>query len=294
MKITIFTPVYNRCELLLKLYESLCNQTVKQFIWLIVDDGSSDGTRERIGKLIQEAPFEIKYIFQKNQGKHSAHNRGVCECDTELFVCVDSDDVLYPNAVHEVIQVHYRYREQNVLGYYFRKIDTNGNISGEDFKFYAEFVGLRELYHKYKFHGELVIVLRTELIRNIKFPVFPNEKFVSEHVLYNELNDIAPMVWNNTVIYEYEYQENGYSNNSSKLVKNNPYGIACGYLSEVKYAYSLFEKLKNYAAYLGIKRVFQLDSKKFIAYKVPLFIRIVAPFLEKHYEKVFRMIKDIS
>jgi len=292
MKLTIFTPVYNRCELLMNLYKSLCQQTVKQFVWLIVDDGSTDGTKEQIEFLTHDAPFEIRYYFQHNHGKHSAHNKGVQECDTELFVCVDSDDTLYPNAVQEILDAHEQYKTQDVLGYYFRKIDSKGNISGGNFDFHSEYVGLRELYHRYRFQGELVIVLRTEKIRTYEFPVFANEKFVSEHVLYNLLDNLAPMVWKNIVIYEYEYQENGYSKNSKKLVKNNPYGTAYGYLSEVQYAYSLIERVKNYAAYLGIKKVFVLDSLINPQIRVPVYIRLSSVLLKKHYEKIFQIIKN--
>ena len=83
--LTIFTPTYNRAYILPKLYESLIKQTNKNFIWLIVDDGSDDNTEDIIKKWKEENYIDIEYIKQHNQGKHIAHNTGVDNCKTELF-----------------------------------------------------------------------------------------------------------------------------------------------------------------------------------------------------------------
>ena len=73
-EMTVFTPTYNRAYILPKLYNSLCEQTCKNFEWLIVDDGSTDNTSEIIEKWIAERKIEIRYIKQKNGGKQRAHN----------------------------------------------------------------------------------------------------------------------------------------------------------------------------------------------------------------------------
>lgn len=92
--ITIFTPTFNRAEKLSSLYRSLEKQTCKDFVWLIVDDGSKDDTECRVRKWIDAQKIKIIYLKQDNQGKHVAHNLGVDYCTTLLFSCVDSDDTL--------------------------------------------------------------------------------------------------------------------------------------------------------------------------------------------------------
>ena len=102
MTITIFTPTFNRGNRLPALYNSLQNQSNKDFEWLIVDDGSTDNTEELVRKWLSEPLFPVRYIKQKNGGKHRAVNRGVQEAQGELFFIVESDDVL-PEQTNERI-----------------------------------------------------------------------------------------------------------------------------------------------------------------------------------------------
>lgn len=291
MKLTVFTPVYNRRDLLMNLYQSLEQQTVKDFVWLIVDDGSTDGCNFLVEELKKHASFPVKCIYQENQGKHVAHNTALSACKTELFVCVDSDDTLLPDAIFSILKVHEKNEHKKLLGYYFRKMDINGNISGGDFKLNTDKVGIRDLYHRYGFRGELVIVLRTFLINSFRFPVFQNEKFVSELVFYNDINNIAPMLWCDKVIYSYEYQPTGYSNNAKRLIVNNPYGSAYSYLSEAVYAYGLLARSKAYSEYLVMKKMFNIDVKKLPDKKVGILIKLFAYCFEHHYYKLFTEFK---
>lgn len=114
--ITIFTPTYNRAYTLPKLFESLQAQTSNNFEWLIVDDGSSDDTRELVEHFITKADFKITYIYQENQGKHVAINTALDKASNLYFFTVDSDDYLINNALELIfknwrplkIQKHYR------------------------------------------------------------------------------------------------------------------------------------------------------------------------------------------
>ena len=82
--LTVFTPSYNRAYTLHKCYESLLRQTSKDFTWLIIDDGSSDNTKELVDSWINENKIEINYIYQENQGMHGAHNTAYKNIKTEL------------------------------------------------------------------------------------------------------------------------------------------------------------------------------------------------------------------
>ena len=105
--VTIVTPTYNRADKLSLLYESLCNHTSKDFIWLCIDDGSTDNTQDLISTYIHEqkdseSPFSIQYIKKENGGKHSALNVAFKKVQTELLFIVDSDDVLIPDAINTI------------------------------------------------------------------------------------------------------------------------------------------------------------------------------------------------
>ena len=69
--VTFFTPTYNRAHILHRCYESLCGQTSYNFKWLVVDDGSKDGTEKIIQKWIsQEHRFPIEYHYKENGGSY--------------------------------------------------------------------------------------------------------------------------------------------------------------------------------------------------------------------------------
>ena len=101
--LTIFTPAYNRAYTLHKCYESLKSQTNLEFKWLIIDDGSTDNTRELVHKWMEERELEIIYHYQENQGMHGAHNAAYELIDTELNVCIDSDDYMPNDAVEKIL-----------------------------------------------------------------------------------------------------------------------------------------------------------------------------------------------
>ena len=102
--LTIFTPAYNRDHTLGRTYESLKKQHCKEFIWLIIDDGSSDRTAQLVEEWQQEDNgFEIRYIYKENGGMHTAHNVAYQNIDTELNVCIDSDDCLAGDAVNKIL-----------------------------------------------------------------------------------------------------------------------------------------------------------------------------------------------
>lgn len=292
MKLTIFTPVYNRADMISDLYESLERQTNKDFVWLVVDDGSTDNLKQVINRLSEKATFDIEYTYQKNSGKHGAHNTGVKLCTTELFFCVDSDDCLTDNAVERICAVHEKYAQENVLGYYFRKKDTQGNVSGGEFTLKSEKVGLREIYFKYGFVGELAIVLKTDLIKPYSFPVYDNERFVSEKVFYNQITALAPMVYTDETIYLYEYQPTGYTMNSESLLCKNPAGTAMGYLSDAIYGTNCVARAKAYSTFAAMKKVFAIPDEYYSFKKPPLSVRILARMLRVHYISLLRGLNE--
>jgi glycosyltransferase involved in cell wall biosynthesis len=101
--LTIFTPTFNRAHLLPRLYDSLKNQTNQNFVWMIINDGSTDHTDEVVQSFLEENVLEIQYIKQKNTGMHGAHNTAYKNCKTELNTCIDDDDLMPENAVELIL-----------------------------------------------------------------------------------------------------------------------------------------------------------------------------------------------
>lgn len=106
--LTIFTPTYDRAYILPELYHSLCKEPSDSFIWLIVDDGSTDNTQTLVENWQRENKIEIVYFKQENGGKMRAHNKGVELCSTPLFFCIDSDDQIATGAVEKILETHHQ------------------------------------------------------------------------------------------------------------------------------------------------------------------------------------------
>ena len=130
--LTVFTPAYNRAHTLPRTYESLCQQKCKDFIWLIVDDGSQDNTAELV-RLWQarDNGFEIRYIYKENGGMHTAHNTAYEHIDTELNTCIDSDDKLAPDAVEKILRKWDQVKDQGYAGIIGLDADFEGKIIGK-------------------------------------------------------------------------------------------------------------------------------------------------------------------
>ena len=132
--VTFFTPTYNRAHILHRCYESLCAQESYNFNWLIIDDGSSDGTETIVRKWMdQEDRFQITYRYKENGGLHTAFNLAVETVDTELFVCFESDDLFTPDAVSIIEKTWTEIRDSNCVGFITLCKDMDGNLIGGRF-----------------------------------------------------------------------------------------------------------------------------------------------------------------
>lgn len=223
--VTIFTPTYNRAELLKRLYESLKEQSDKDFEWIIVDDGSKDNTKEVVQGFIKEKIIPIKYLKKENEGKHIAINVGCDMAEGELFFIVDSDDYIPKEAIEEVKRDWKKYRNNTgIAGLVYLKAWKNGNLMGRKFE-KDEFISnhVKE-YNKGGVWGEKLKILRTEIFRKNKFPKYENEKYVGEHVLWIEVSRKYDLVYINKVLYIAEYLEDGLTMAGRKLRIENPLG----------------------------------------------------------------------
>ena len=177
--LTVFTPAYNRAYTLPRTYESMKSQKNTDFIWLIVDDGSSDNTAELVKQWqAEDNGFEIRYIYKENGGMHTAHNTAYELIDTELNTCIDSDDALAPDAVQTIFEAWERVRDKGYAGLLGLDAEFSGRVIGNGFP-----QGLTETtlggYYRSGGIGDKKLILRTNVVRQYPpYPTFEGERFV--------------------------------------------------------------------------------------------------------------------
>lgn len=213
--ITVLTPTYNRGKLLEKLYKSLCAQDCKDFEWLIVDDGSTDDTSDRVEQMKQTADFQIFYYKKENGGKHTALNYAYQFIKTLLTFIVDSDDSLTEDAISCVNEIYKKYKnESDLCGFSFLRGKPDGgylSTSGvpQD--------GMKESYVECRINrnigGDMAEVWYTHCLKEYPFPEFQGEKFLGEDIVWVRMSEKYKMRFFNRVIYISDYLEDGLTNN---------------------------------------------------------------------------------
>lgn len=225
--LTIFTPAYNRAHTLPRTYESLLGQDCKDFVWLIVDDGSTDGTEQLVRRWQNEDNgFVIRYIRKENGGMHTAHNVAYENITTELNVCVDSDDRLAPGAVEKIRRTWEQIRDKNYGGIIALDSDFSGNIIGKGFREGVKETTLGQ-YYASGGAGDKKLIYRTDVINSVPpYPVFPGEKYVGLVYKYTLIDQSYKLFVLDEVICEVEYQPDGSSGTMWKQYLRNPNGFA--------------------------------------------------------------------
>jgi glycosyltransferase involved in cell wall biosynthesis len=187
---TVFTPTYNRAHTLHRVYESLQRQTFRDFEWLVVDDGSTDGTQALIHQWKSTADFPIIYMQQPNYGKHIAFNRGVAKANGSYFLPIDSDDAFLPDALEEMLHWWHLIPEQerpNYTGIVTLCQYENGEICGESFTQHPLDTNALDLRYIYKKRGECWGFHRTEVLKKFPFPEDLSVRFVPENIVWDAI-----------------------------------------------------------------------------------------------------------
>lgn len=223
--LTVFTPAYNRAHTLPRTYESLCGQNSKDFIWLIIDDGSTDNTAELVKEwMSKDNGFEIRYIYKKNGGMHTAHNVAYENIDTELNTCIDSDDKLADRAVELIAKKWCKVKDTSVAGIIALDADFDNNIIGKAFPDDMTRTTLAGYYNNGG-TGDKKLIYRTDIINEFPpYPVFEGEKFVALSYKYRLIDEKYEMAVLNDIVCNVEYQPDGSSNSILKQFYQNPQG----------------------------------------------------------------------
>jgi glycosyltransferase involved in cell wall biosynthesis len=253
-KFTVITPTFNRADYLRRIYDCLKNQGENDFEWIIVDDGSTDETEAEVSSFSKI--FDIKYIYQNNSGKPSAVNKGVQMADSYLSVILDSDDTLLPNVLATV----WNYFDANAMSFengcvslsglsrysghppILEKKDTDavaaaaagltlhaGEIIGDKFPadyFISDHISCR---YNMRISGDKCEFFITRILKKYPFPIFKNEKFITEAVVWNRIAIEGKTLYINSVLQEKIYLPDGMSFMYEELLMNNPQGTELFY-----------------------------------------------------------------
>lgn len=230
--LTVFTPTYNRLHTITRTYESLCRQTCDDFDWLIVDDGSSDGTREWVESLgekvqekgsafdwmgcmmgnddenhfvIQTPQFRLEYVYKPNGGLYTGYNVAYAVIQTELCVCIDSDDYMPDDAVEKIVEVWANRPKGKaycgIVGLDFNVLD--GKPIGGCFPEGMHEAYMMEIPHR----GDAKQVLRTDLMKQVAPQVgFQGEKDFNPFYMLMQVMDKYPLLVINDNLCWVEYQ----------------------------------------------------------------------------------------
>jgi glycosyltransferase involved in cell wall biosynthesis len=226
MIVTVLTPTFNRGGSLNNLYQSLQKQTIKDFEWLLVDDGSTDDTKNIAEEMREKAEFPMRYIYKENGGKHTALNVGVKQITSELTFIVDSDDTLVPDAIETILQYHKKYgKKKDLCGYSFLRRFPDGKINGKPFE-PDEKVGtyIQCRINADDTQADKSEVFYTRCLKEFPFPEYRNEKFLGEDLVWIRMAMKYQMVHINRAIYVGNYLEDGLTKNRRKNNIRSPYG----------------------------------------------------------------------
>lgn len=229
VKLTVFTPTYNRKELLYRCYQSMKMQTNKEFIWLIIDDGSQDDTNKAVETWISETEdFEIKYIYKENGGLYTTYNTAIEVIDTELCVCIDSDDYMPNDAVEKILGFWEKNGSKDVAGIVGLDYYTNGTVIGDKLPD-SKTVNLIDLLTGKSgiTNGDRTNVVRTELYKMVAPLVgFEGEKDFNPHYMHLEISRNYDFLVMNENLRFVEYQESGMTANIYKQYCRSPKSFA--------------------------------------------------------------------
>lgn len=224
--ITVFTPSYNRAYILGKCYESLNRQTCKEFVWLIIDDGSTDCTKELVeGWMQKNNGYEIRYIYKENGGLHTGYNKAIELMDTELSICIDSDDSMPDDGIERILEAWNNRRESDIAGLIGLDYDESGNLIGtllpEENSINA--ATLLMVPHC----GDKKYVMRNDLWRQIgQMPEFQGERNFNPHYFVIKLSSKYRFQPVNQCFCIVDYQPNGMSANIWNQYRNSPNSFA--------------------------------------------------------------------
>lgn len=263
--ITVFTPTYNRGDLLNNAFDSLCKQSCKDFEWLIVDDGSSDNTEQVVQKYIDENRIPVRYFKKPNGGKHTAINLGVQKAHGSLFWILDSDDSLPVHAVETLISYYDKMHESGACGICGYMAHHNGAIIGTPLINKPCTVSSLQMRYDMGISGDMMEVFSTKVLNEFPFPEIAGERFCPEVLVWYRIACKYKLLLIPEIIYYRDYLDGGLTDNIIKIRMKSPIGTMMTYSEMFNLNIPFKQRLKsaiNYwrFAFCSPKRIINIAS----------------------------------
>ena len=228
--LTVFTPSFNRAILLARCYESCRRQTSKDFLWLIIDDGSTDSTAEvvKTWQFVPDNGFEIRYLCKENGGLHTGYNTAIANCDTELMICIDSDDYMPDDCVERILKFWKDKGSAEYAGIIGLDLTNDGKCIGDKLPDQKSINLIDLAIGKYPLkNGDRKLVVRTDLYKQVApMPSYPGEKNFNPHYMHIKIGLKYDFLIMNECLCIVEYQPAGMSNNMMRQYYNSPNSFA--------------------------------------------------------------------
>jgi glycosyltransferase involved in cell wall biosynthesis len=251
MRFTVLTPAYNRPHTLGRVYESLLAQTFKDFEWLIVDDSTTNDVQKVVQPWLKENTF-VRYVKQKNSGKHVAHNNGVMQAQGEFCIILDDDDTLLPTALETFHRVWNTIPEQergkfSGVAALCTNYDTGELLGG---KFPQDVLDSDSVAINYIYHlgDDRQGVTRTDILREYLFPTFNGEKYITEGIVWNRISKTYKTRYVNETVCVKQY---GMTNSIVGHLAQSPNATSTYYqeIMAAPYPFSPLTRTKLHAGY---------------------------------------------
>lgn len=263
--ITVLTPTYNRAYTLERAYESLINQTNKNFEWLIVDDGSNDNTKELVDKFIRDGIIKIRYFYKDNGGKHTALNYGIEKLNTLYVLILDSDDYLKEDCIEIVLDKWNKYYKNKKIGCLsFLKVYPDEKIIGKEYNEAEVISNHIDFRYNRSLLGDMCEVFRSRVLRKYPFPVFENERFLSEAIVWNKIAFDYDTVYINSPIYVADYLIDGLSSSLLRLRYYSPNGALENANMFLNKRFKFLIRVKNAILYDGFSLIAGKDFRSIV------------------------------
>lgn len=278
--LTVFTPTYNRAHTLGRTYESLLRQTCKDFEWLVVDDGSTDNTRQLVQEWINEHKIPIRYIYKENGGLYTGYNTAYTNIDTELNVCIDSDDFMPDNAVELIVGHWKKYGSDKYAGITGLDFFLDGIPIGGYFPEDLHECHLIDFVLKRIHSGDTKQVMRSALMKQfIPMVGFKGEKNFNPIYLLLQADDCCPFLIINENLCFVEYQQtDSMSAGIYRQYLNSPHSFAQMRRLEMTLKRNTWKNLLRVAIHYNSSTIIGHEKEWYISSPRKLLTVLTRPF----------------
>lgn len=260
---SIVIPTYNRSHMLGKALESVNRQTYTDWELIVVDDGSTDNTKEVVESYNDS---RIKYFFQTNQERSAARNNGVEKACGKYICFLDSDDYFLADRLERIYHTLQELKEPSAFMFTGVSFDKNGTITERVEKRLSDYHNKYDFFMFSHVHCQQTITSKEILLKNkfnIHFNITEDTELWLRIISSNEFIFIEDQP---TVVVA------DHDDRSVNVSKYNVYSkvMEVFFYMKREFNYPFSKKLVNYVitdGNFGISKYYIYNEKKFLAAK---------------------------